>query len=138
MQRKGKELKKEKQNTHHLQPRTMNPQMSLLFVKLSPGWVERKGKRNVDNVAFMILESATLGHIPLSTKYHTGSSSNFWAFFIVLPEFKSWAIFQYLKVQTPQCPECILFSLLPQVPQHSTNAHSSAPAVRDKDSTCQQ
>lgn len=71
----------------------MNPQMSLLFVKLSPGWVGRKGKKNEDSVVFVVLESATLGHIPLSTKYHTGSSSNFWAFLIVLTEFKSWAIF---------------------------------------------
>lgn len=71
----------------------MNPQTGLLFDKLSPGWVGRKGKRNVDNVAFMILESATLGHIPLSTKYHTGSSSNFWVFFIVVTEFENWAIF---------------------------------------------
>lgn len=107
-------MKKEKQNTHHLQPRTMNPQMSLLFVKLSPGWVGRKGKKNVDNV-FMILESATLGHIPLSTKYHTGSSSNFWAFFIVLTEFKSWLSFSILKCKhhsvlstffSHSCPKC--------------------------------
>lgn len=119
------ELKKEKQNTHHLQPRTMNPQMRLLFAKLSPGWVGRKGKKNVDNTAFMILESATSGHITLSTKYHTGSLSNFWAFFIILTEFKSWA---FKSSSVSKCKHhsvlstFFLFSLLTQVLQHSTNA----------------
>lgn len=123
MQRRGKELKKDKQNTHHLQPRTMNPQMCLLFTKLSPGWVERKGKKNVNNIAFMILESATFGHIPLSTKYHIGSSSNFWAFFILLTEFKSWAFtsFSVSKCKhhsvlstffSHSCPKCYSTALM--------------------------
>lgn len=43
MRRRGKELKKEKQNTHHLQPRTMNPQM-FVFACFSPNYLQSGGE----------------------------------------------------------------------------------------------